>query len=660
MSKKSRVWSAVALVLVLLAGAGVFAIFRLPMLASTAAETAARDLAEEQLSSDVWHEKELVQGTFDRVTKSLGKRVDLRSVTVDDVTESDGQTVATLDWTWANLDGEAWRYSSELPLEKHGLFWWADLTEKAIHPKLGKGGSFELRANPGRRGKILGADDDVLMEEGKVVDIGVHPNRLEPDTLSTLVKQLNDGVDSLDLDADDLDDAVDEAEGNQLVPVITLREDDYKHVKDDIHDLPGVLFSDGSQNLTRSRGFAQATLGSTGQASADDIKKSDGKIIAGDIVGRTGLQKTFNDRLAGPGSVEVFAKGDSTDDTGGKTKLTSLHAFEQKDGDDLETTLDVKTQDAADKAAATAKKPAAVVVIRPSDGHVLAVANRDPKGAAWDRALSGQYAPGSVFKIASGLALLESGVKPDDDIACPKTANIGGKSFKNAEDEVLGNVSFADDFAHSCNTAFVTSGEKVTGAEVAEAAAQLGMTIGAENNESGAGSEKDSTGALGIGAKMASVPTDDDAVAHAAQMIGQGKVQASPLAVATMAASVNAGETVTPQLVLGDALEDSDTADATDTAGDAPQLDADAAKELKDMMRRTVTEGTATDLKDVPGKDVHGKTGTAEYGTDSPPRTHSWFAGFQGDLAVAVLVEDGGFGAEAAVPVAHEFFDRIN
>ena len=78
------------------------------------------------------------------------------------------------------------------------------------------------------------------------------------------------------------------------------------------------------------------------------------------------------------------------------------------------------------------------------------------------------------------------------------------------------------------------------------------------------------------------------------------------------------------------------------------------------MMRKVVTDGTATDLKDVPGDPVHGKTGTAEYGDETPPRTHSWFAGFQGDLAVAVLVEDGGFGAEAAVPVAHDFLDEVN
>ena len=644
MSKKSQVWLSVSLVLVLLIGAGAFAVFRLPMLKSTAAGEAARDLAEGQLSSDIWHDSDLAQGLFDRVTKSLGKRVDLRSVTVDDITEADGQTVAELDWTWANLDGEAWRYSSELPLKKNGLFWWADLTEAALHPELGSGGSFELRANPGQRGKILGADDAVLMEEGRVIDIGVHPNRLEPDTLDSLVSGLNSGVDSLDLDADELEDEVDEAEGDQLVSVVTLREDDYEDVKDSIHDLPGVLFSEDSQTLTRTRGFAQATLGSAGPASAEDIEKSQGGVIAGDIVGRTGLQKTFNARLSGPGSVEVFAKGDSSDDSG-KTKLTSLHSFEQKDGEDVETTLDVKIQNAADEAAATAKKPAAVVAIRPSSGDVLAVANHNPDGAAWDRALTGQYAPGSVFKIASGLALSEAGVSPGDDIDCPKTVTVGGKVFKNAEDEVLGDISFAKNFAQSCNTAFVSSGEKVTGDEVADAAAQLGMT-----------------GALGIGAKMASVPAADDEVTHAAQMIGQGKVQTSPLSVATMAASVQAGETVTPRLVLGDALEDSGADASDDAAGDdeAPALDEDAAQEISDMMRRAVTEGTATKLKDVPGDPVHGKTGTAEYGDEIPPRTHSWFAGFQGDLAVAVLVEDGGFGAEAAVPVAKDFFDTIN
>src|SRR5699024_12446391 len=123
-----------------------------------------------------------------------------------------------------------------------------------------------------------------------------------------------------------------------------------------------------------------------------------------------------------------------------------------------------------------------------------------------------------------------------------------------------------------------------------------------------------------------------------------------------------AGMTRAPRLVLGEAREDSGADAPDDAAGDdeAPDLDEDAAQEISDMMRRAVPEGTATRLKAVPGDPVHGKTGTAEYGDETPPRTHSWFAGFQGDLAVSVLVEDGGFGAEAAVPVAKEFFDTIN
>src|SRR5699024_42058 len=229
-------------------------------------------------------------------------------------------------------------------------------------------------------------------------------------------------------------------------------------------------------------------------------------VIAGDIVGRTGLQKTFNARLSGPGSVEVFAKGDSSDDSG-TTKLTSLHSFEQKDGEDVETTLDATIQNAADEAAATAKKPAAVVAVRPSSGDVLAIANRDPDGAAWDRALTGQYAPGSVFKIASGLALSEAGVSPDDDIDCPKTVTVGGKVFKNAEDEVLGDISFAENFAQSCNAAFVSSGEEVTGDEVADAAAQLGMT-GADAAEAGDESGTDESGTDEAGTDEADSESD--------------------------------------------------------------------------------------------------------------------------------------------------------
>ena len=72
-------------------------------------------------------------------------------------------------------------------------------------------------------------------------------------------------------------------------------------------------------------------------------------------------------------------------------------------------------------------------------------------------------------------------------------------------------------------------------------------------------------------------------------------------------------------------------------------------------MRRVATDGTASALADVPGDPVFAKTGTAEYGTESPPRTHGWAIGFSGDIAFAVIVEDGVSGARSAIPVAEAF-----
>ena len=77
-------------------------------------------------------------------------------------------------------------------------------------------------------------------------------------------------------------------------------------------------------------------------------------------------------------------------------------------------------------------------------------------------------------------------------------------------------------------------------------------------------------------------------------------------------------------------------------------------------MRAVVTEGTGTALRSVPGGPVFGKTGTAEFGSKDPPDTHAWFTGYQGDLAFAVVVEGGGFGAKAAAPLAADFLRRLS
>jgi len=88
-------------------------------------------------------------------------------------------------------------------------------------------------------------------------------------------------------------------------------------------------------------------------------------------------------------------------------------------------------------------------------------------------------------------------------------------------------------------------------------------------------------------------------------------------------------------------------------------LNAKAAADLRDLMRLVVTKGTATKALGsvVPG--VYGKTGTAEYGTANPPATRAWFVGWQGNVAFAVLVEQGKSGAGVAAPIAKSFLARL-
>jgi cell division protein FtsI/penicillin-binding protein 2 len=164
------------------------------------------------------------------------------------------------------------------------------------------------------------------------------------------------------------------------------------------------------------------------------------------------------------------------------------------------------------------------------------------------------------------------------------------------------------------------------------------------------------------------VPTELAGTAHAEAMIGQGEVLASPLAMATVAASVAAGERVEPVLVRpaegpasaspsaaasGSASPSSSASEAA-TPSEAPpsNLTAEEAATLRELMRGVVTEGSASDLADVPGI-VGAKTGTAQYGDGT--RQHVWMLAIADDLAVAVFVEDGDRGSTTAGPLLRKF-----
>jgi len=150
-----------------------------------------------------------------------------------------------------------------------------------------------------------------------------------------------------------------------------------------------------------------------------------------------------------------------------------------------------------------------------------------------------------------------------------------------------------------------------------------------------------------------SVPAPAGDVEKAAEMIGQGKVLVSPLAMASVAATVAAGEFHQPYVLDDPAL-------LPDSARFRPvtQVSPAITKELRLLMREVVERGSGSALRDLPGE-PSAKTGTAEFGTDQPPRTHAWMIGFRGDIAFAVLLQGGGTGGKNAGPVAARFFESL-
>src|SRR5215208_7545037 len=222
----------------------------------------------------------------------------------------------------------------------------------------------------------------------------------------------------------------------------------------------------------------------------------------------------------------------------------SLHdalpiCFAGKDGEALETTIDPRAQEAAEAALAPLTKPAALVALQPSTGELLAVVNHPFDG--YNRALLGRYPPGSTFKVVTAGALLASGLRPSDPVACPKEAKVGGRTFGNFEDEVLGQIPFSSAFANSCNTAFVQQAAKrLDGDELVATAAQFGFGIDPSP---------------GIPAVTSRVPAPADRADLAAEAFGQGRVTASPLQMATVAATVARGRWHHPTLVTGEAAK---------------------------------------------------------------------------------------------------------
>ena len=342
------------------------------------------------------------------------------------------------------------------------------------------------------------------------------------------------------------------------------------------------------------------------------------------------LRERYGDKTDGRAGVELWIsraepKGSDAKARAAERPDETLKVLSKGTPGTLRTTLDARMQTNAE-AQVNKHSKAAVVAVKPSTGEILAVANSPVDG--FNAALQGSYAPGSTMKVITSSLLLEKGLAGyDKPHPCPKYSTYGGWKFQNDKKFEIENGTFAQSFARSCNTAFITQAKKIGDDALTQQARDVfGIGLNWQT---------------GVPTFDGTVPVQHDAP-KAASMIGQGGVRMNPLNMASVAATVQNGTFRQPYLV-------SPQVDNRQLAKAPRTLSADALQQLRSLMRLTATSGTAAQAMSGLGGDIGAKTGSAEVMDQKKP--NGWLTAYRGDVAAAAVVPEGGHGGDSAGPL---------
>ncbi|WP_139979976.1 penicillin-binding transpeptidase domain-containing protein [Nocardioides litoris] len=571
------------------------------------------------------------------VVEGMGDRSP--QVELGEVTEDGESATATLTWTWPlteetgdgaegpepdPADTGEWTYDSRVTLRRVGDRWQAEWGHQVVEPSLNAASVLDASTVPATRGDIVGAGGVKLVTDRPVVRVGIDRAAVPQAEAGRSARALARLV---DIDVAPYAKAVRGAGAKAFVEAITFRQADVPPaVLRGYEAIPGATLVRTERPLAPTREFAAPILGTVGEVTAEMVADESDRYQPGDVAGLSGLQARYDEQLQGEAGVVVDAVGSD----GVERELFRSGGGA---GQTLQLTLDERLQAEAEAVLSDVGPASALVAIRPSDGAILAAAN-GPGNDGQNLATFGQYAPGSTFKTVSSLALLRRGLTPDAAVPCTPTVDVDGRDFENYDDYPAGGtgqIPFRAALASSCNTAFIAERTRLRDGDLAAAAASLGLGIDHD---------------LGFPAYFGQVEPPTTETGRAADMIGQGTILASPMVMATVAASVQAGTTVVPRLVQQVDVE---------VPAEATPLAPREAEQLRSLLRGVVTDGSGRFLADLPGPPVLAKTGTAEYAAGDGVRTHAWMIAAQGDLAVAVFVQDGASGSSTAGPLLEAF-----
>ncbi len=524
------------------------------------------------------------------------------------------------------------------------------------------------------RGRIYDRHGQILVDNRPSYSLYIVPYEFKKNPVDAAVISSIVG-----LSIDEIMERIKDRGNGPFTPVRLIRDmcfETLSKVEEHRLDLRGVFYQVEPVRTYPSPIRAPHVLGYVGEISNTELKQlKDGNHHRGDIVGKSGVEKSYDDVLQGQRGyryVEVDVKGREVGNFEGARDVPSIQ------GRSLRLTLDAALQEVVENL--MEEKRGAVVVLDPTCGDVLAMTSapdyslepfangvspeiwnrlmEDPDKPLLHRAVQAQLPPGSTYKLALMVAALkECKIDPDDETTCPGYLWLGRRMFHCWQPDGHGSVNLLDALKVSCNVYFYRLGLRVG----IDAWARSGRLLGF-GAPTGIDLTGESSGLLPdreyLNKKYGQKGWSKGMLANLS--VGQGDLLVTPTQMIQLAAVIAMeGRMVQPHLVGWIQEDGSDVwVEKQVRSRDVRGISRDVFYRVKEGMFRVVnhSKGTGSAAR-IPGADVCGKTGTAQnpHGED-----HAWFIGFaprqEPRIALAVVVENGGSGGAVAAPIAGRIF----
>jgi cell division protein FtsI/penicillin-binding protein 2 len=521
---------------------------------------------------------------------------------------------ATVDLAQA---GQQWSYTGTFGLTLVNGTWVIDWAPSVINPRLAAGDRLAVVTEFAPRAVVADMNGQPLVAATDDYRIGVYPGRLKHPGATAAGLSAVTG-----LNAQQVLGHIQAAPPSDFLSLLTLDPDGFNSLWPKLSTVPGLTRQRSTERLFDSA--AQEAVGEIGTENSSVLRDEGAAYLPGMTVGLTGLEKAYQDKLIGTPVTSVVVVNAAGHSTATLWASAVGHA-----GAPLLTTLNSQQQTAAESALAGQPSSAEIVALDTQTGAIRVLASRNapgseqlPKGGV----LNAKVQPGMAFSIVSAAALLSTGIDPDHPLPCEPVANVGGETFT-YQPATPGTATLATDFADGCGTAFANMSRTLTAQQLTSM--ERGFGIGAAWK-------------LPLSAFSGTAPAVSGEAQVAAQATGAGGVLMSPLGMAAVAAEVAAGTGHSPVILPTDPA----------AAWQAPLTPAELAQ-LRQLMRLAVAKGSAH-AADLPGTPVFGQAGVVQSG---PHSYLSWFVGYRGNLAVAVL-ETGTTAGQAAAALAGTFFAK--